>query len=74
MVKKWMKEGRRYMFGYDGRRDNENFTQLVWRSTQHIGVGRARSEDGDWWYGVVVFDPAGNIPGQFSYNVLLPPE
>lgn len=72
MVTKWMKEGRRYMFGYDGRRDNENFTQLVWRSSQRIGVGRARSEDGDWWYGVVVFDPAGNIPGQFSFNVLLP--
>lgn len=74
MVKKWMKEGKRYMFGFDGRKDTENFTQLVWRASQEIGIGRARSEDGNWWYGVVVFDPAGNIPNQYANNVFLPPE
>ena len=74
MVKKWLKEGKRYMFGYDGYRDTENFTQLVWQATQQIGVGRARSEDGNWWYGAVVFDPPGNIPNQYSSNVFLPAE
>ncbi len=38
MVRKWMK-GKRYMFGYDGRKDTENFTQLVWRASQEISVG-----------------------------------
>lgn len=72
MIKRWLKEGRKYDFGTDGRRDTENFTQLVWRGTQEIGVGRARSEDGNWWYGVVVFDPPGNIPNKYAENVLMP--
>ncbi|CAF1118440.1 unnamed protein product [Adineta steineri] len=72
MVRKWMKEGKRYMFGFDGRKDTENFTQSVWQASREIGVGRARSEDGNWWYGVVVFDPPGNIPNQYSNNVFLP--
>ena len=74
MVRKWMKEGKRYMFGYDGRKDTENFTQLVWRASRDIGVGRARSDDGNWWYGVVIFDPPGNIPNQYAENVHLPAE
>ncbi|CAF4183208.1 unnamed protein product [Rotaria sp. Silwood2] len=74
MVRKWMKEGKRYMFGYDGRKDTENFTQLVWRASQEIGAGRARSDDGNWWYGVVIFDPPGNIPNQYADNVHLPAE
>ncbi|CAF4559838.1 unnamed protein product, partial [Rotaria magnacalcarata] len=72
MVRKWLKEGKRYMFGYDGRRDTENFTQLVWRSTKEVGVGRALSEDGNWSYGVAIFDPPGNIPNQYAENVHLP--
>ncbi|CAF1101532.1 unnamed protein product [Adineta ricciae] len=74
MVRKWMKESKRYMYGFDGRKDTENFTQSVWQASREIGVGRARSEDGNWWYGVVVFDPPGNIPNQYSNNVLLPKE
>jgi hypothetical protein len=72
MVRKWLKEGRRYQFGSNGSRDTENFTQLVWQGTQEVGVGRAQSADGNWWYGVVVFDPPGNIPNQYANNVLLP--
>lgn len=72
MVKKWMKQSKRYMFGFDGRKDTENFTQAVWHASREVGVGRARSEDGNWWYGVAVFDPPGNIPNQYSQNVLLP--
>ncbi|UJR09643.1 hypothetical protein I4U23_013877 [Adineta vaga] len=69
MVRKWLKEGRTYQFGSNGCRDNENFTQLVWRATREIGVGRAQSTDGNWSYGVVVFDPPGNIPNQYTSNV-----
>jgi len=70
MVRKWLKEGRRYDFGTSGNRDTENFTQLVWQATHQIGVGRAQSADKNWWYGVVVFDPPGNIPNQFAQNVI----
>ncbi len=69
MVRKWMKEGQKYQFGSNGRRDTENFTQLVWQETKEIGVGRAHSREGNWWYGVVVFDPPGNIPNQYANNV-----
>ncbi|CAF2744701.1 unnamed protein product [Rotaria sp. Silwood2] len=72
MVRKWMKEGRKYRFGTDGRRDTNNFTQLVWQGSRQIGVGRTRSADGNWWYGVVVFDPPGNIPNQYADNVNFP--
>ena len=67
-----MKEERKYNFGQDGNRHTENFTQLVWQSTQEIGVGRARSPDGNWSYGIVVFDPPGNIPNQYARNVSFP--
>jgi len=72
MVRKWLKEGRKYQFGSNGSKATENFTQLVWQACQEIGVGRAQSADGNWWYGVVVFDPPGNIPNQYTNNVFLP--
>lgn len=67
-----MKEGRKYRFGQDGSRETENFTQMVWKSTRDIGVGRAQSPDGNWWYAVVVFDPPGNLPNQYAQNVNFP--
>ncbi|CAF1616126.1 unnamed protein product [Rotaria magnacalcarata] len=72
MIRKWLKEGRVYRFGHDGGRETNNFTQLVWHASREIGVGRARSADGNWWYGVVVFDPPGNIPNQYAQHVTLP--
>ncbi len=74
MVRKWLKEGRKYQFGSNGSKATENFTQLVWQACQEVGVGRAQSADGNWWYGVVVFDPPRNIPNQDAHNVFLPPE
>lgn len=72
MIRRWLKEGRKYNFGTDGHKTTENFTQMVWQGTQEMGVGRARSEDGNWYYGVVVFNPPGNIPNKFVSNVLMP--
>jgi glioma pathogenesis-related protein 2 len=69
MVKRWLKEEHNYNFGADGNRKSENFTQLVWQNAQEIGVGRARSQDGKWSYGVVMFNPPGNIPSKYTSNV-----
>lgn len=74
MVRRWLKEEKRYMFGYDGRKDTENFTQLVWRATREIGVALVRPEDQSWYFGVVVFNPPGNIPNQYAENVQPPAE
>ncbi|MET8976904.1 CAP family protein [Streptomyces sp. NPDC004539] len=45
------------------------FTQLVWKSSTRIGVGRATTSDGKT-YVVVDYDPPGNYTGRFTANVL----
>lgn len=48
-----------------------HFTQMVWRDTKEIGVGRAKGKSGQ----VVIvanYKPRGNIFGQFTANVLRP--
>lgn len=48
-----------------------HFTQLVWRSSRDLGIGKARSRCGK----VIVvanYRPAGNVVGQFHDNVLPP--
>ena len=44
------------------------FTQLVWRDTEEMGIGKAYTEDGRC---VVVtnYFPAGNIVGHYPFNV-----
>jgi glioma pathogenesis-related protein 2 len=46
-----------------------HFTQIVWRDTTHLGIGRGRTRDGATLY-VFRFSPAGNVQGQFRRNVL----
>jgi hypothetical protein len=45
-----------------------HFTQLVWRSTTHVGI--AISRDGK--YLAANYSPPGNVTGQFRENVLPP--
>ena len=46
-----------------------NFTQLVWKDTDFIGFGMAKSSDNKYYY-VINYFPTGNIDGQFKKNVL----
>ncbi|XP_063727912.1 Golgi-associated plant pathogenesis-related protein 1-like [Symsagittifera roscoffensis] len=48
------------------------FTQLVWRESEFVGVGRSQTKHGT--FVVVNYDPPGNIlyEGQFEYNVQEP--
>ncbi|XP_021922709.1 uncharacterized protein LOC110831246 isoform X1 [Zootermopsis nevadensis] len=48
-----------------------HFTQLVWVSTRHFGVGKARSRSGKVMV-VAHYRPPGNISGLFQQNVLPP--
>lgn len=68
----WYSEVRHFNYGVEPRAlIAGHFTQMVWRSTKEIGVGRAKSKLGQVII-VAYYKPAGNIPGQFLANVLRP--
>lgn len=46
-----------------------HFTQLVWKSSQDLGVGVSKTKKGKVLV-VCNYNPRGNIAGQFSANVL----
>lgn len=48
-----------------------HFTQVVWRGSRRIGVGRAKSAGGQVFV-VANYDPPGNMMGDFRENVLPP--
>ena len=46
-----------------------HFTQVVWKDSKHLGVGKARSSNGKIIV-VANYDPPGNFIGQYKDNVL----
>ena len=52
--------------------DAGHFTQLVWKSSQQLGVGKAKTTDGRQVFVVCVYFPAGNYVGRYRENVLPP--
>jgi len=44
------------------------FTQMVWKSSRELGVGKATSANG-WTYIVALYYPAGNDVTQYKQNV-----
>ncbi|WP_051415874.1 CAP family protein [Nocardiopsis sp. CNT312] len=47
-----------------------SFTQLVWKSSERVGVGIAATPEGHRCMVVARFDPPGNVMGRFEENVL----
>ena len=45
-----------------------HFTQVVWKSSQRLGIAKAKSSSG-WTYVCASYDPPGNYAGQFTANV-----
>ena len=70
----WYAEVNKYDFSSPGfSLENGHFTQLVWRKTREIGIGCARSENGDGLsYVVARYWPPGNVVTAFEENVLPP--
>ncbi|KAF2168786.1 hypothetical protein M409DRAFT_36278, partial [Zasmidium cellare ATCC 36951] len=65
-VEKWLEEER----FYNGEKAGEgdflkwgHFSQCVWYSTTHIGMGRAQAENGTTFI-VARYSPAGNVKGE----------
>ncbi|XP_022220824.2 Golgi-associated plant pathogenesis-related protein 1 isoform X2 [Drosophila obscura] len=69
-VKEWYDEISLYDFKKPGFAMNTgHFTQVVWKSTTKLGMGKAASKGGKI-YVVGRYQPQGNILGKFEQNVL----
>ena len=49
----------------------DHFTQLIWKSTKYIGVGKTLTKRNKMTCTIIVarYEPRGNIPGDFNENV-----
>jgi len=47
------------------------FTQIVWKDSKEIGI--AFRSVAQCYIVLVVYNPPGNIKGQFTSNVMIPP-
>ncbi len=72
-AKSWYDEIEYYSFKHPQySEETGHFTQMIWKSSQRLGVGVALSADGREVYMVTNYYPAGNIInyGYFDKNVL----
>jgi len=49
-----------------------HFSQVVWKSSRQLGVGKAKTLDGRQVFVVCMYFPAGNYVGRYKENVLPP--
>lgn len=64
----WYNEIKQYNFRKDYQPGTGHFTQVVWKGTKEVGFGMAN--DGNEYYVVGNYFPAGNFTGQFHDNVI----
>ncbi|CAH0722922.1 unnamed protein product, partial [Brenthis ino] len=68
-VDKWYSEINDFSFGKEPEiLSCGHFTQIVWKSTRELGIGKAKSDSGKL-YVVANYYPPGNYTGQFVKNV-----
>ncbi|OQR69098.1 golgi-associated plant pathogenesis-related protein 1-like, partial [Tropilaelaps mercedesae] len=75
VVKHWYSEQKHYDY-YQNRdllhTQASRFTQLVWKSSQKVGIGKATIGAGKVIV-VALYKPAGNVAGEFHNNVFSVP-
>ena len=70
VIESWNKDSK--TFKYNSKNpEASSFAQIVWKSSQYIGIGIAKDNKGAT-YIVSNFYPAGNVVGQFAENVFPP--
>jgi len=68
----WYKEIKDFTFGAEPRvLKSGHFTQMIWKNSQELGMGLARSKNGRVII-VANYNPRGNYIGQFAENVPRP--
>ncbi|PAA72196.1 hypothetical protein BOX15_Mlig010086g1 [Macrostomum lignano] len=72
LVLQWYGERHRFDFGRPDPGDicGGHFSQLVWCSSEDLGVGLAVDPDTGDQYAACFYRPGGNLAGQFADNVL----
>lgn len=66
----WYGEVKNYRFDKPGFQGNTgHFTQVVWKESQEMGMGRAQTADGRLTFVVARYKPAGNMLNHFQENV-----
>lgn len=67
----WYSEIKVHKFGQEPTSlESGHFTQMIWKATQQIGMGRAKGKNG--WIVVANYYPRGNVIGSFTQNVPKP--
>ncbi|XP_048585079.1 uncharacterized protein LOC5521460 isoform X2 [Nematostella vectensis] len=66
----WYEESAYYNFNRPGYQSNTgHFTQVVWKGTKELGLGRAKTPDGRLTFVVGRYRPSGNMLREFDNNV-----
>nr|KAG5689608.1 hypothetical protein BaRGS_032366 [Batillaria attramentaria] len=71
VVDQWYSEIKKHDFNSDGAMGSGHFTQVVWKGSRELGVGKAKDGKGK----VIVvanYRPAGNMIGTYRENVFPP--
>lgn len=72
MTDMWYQEEAKHDYNFDEQPDSQHFSQLVWKDSKEVGFGRAKALNGNWYYGVALYSPAGNTRGFYRANVYPP--
>ncbi len=61
----------KYDFAAEGNQGAGDFTQLVWKDTTQVGIGKVSGDVNGAYCTIIVarYEPAGNILGKFRENV-----
>eukprot|EP00916_Digyalum_oweni_P019550 GHVL01032535.1.p1 GENE.GHVL01032535.1~~GHVL01032535.1.p1 ORF type:complete len:247 (+),score=27.83 GHVL01032535.1:74-814(+) len=71
VVDQWYSEIKKHDYSSDGAMSSGHFTQVVWKGSKELGVGKAKDGKGKC---IVVcnYRPAGNMIGDYKANVAKP--
>jgi uncharacterized protein YkwD len=73
VVDSWYSEGRRYSYKRAAyTKGAARFTQMLWKSSNRYGCATANCKRTTYW--ICLYDPAGNVDGEFAANVKSPSE
>lgn len=64
-MKDWYDESKHY--NVEKEESALKYSQLVWKNSKRMGVGHAYSNER--LYVIVLYDPSGNLRGEFGKNV-----